>query len=46
MAVAPLVSLSEAKAQLADFAHAAEGGEVVHITRHGKPVAVSLSEQA
>ncbi len=39
------VSLSEAKAQLAGLVHAAEGGEVVH-TRHGKPVAVLLSEQA
>ena len=39
------VSLSEAKAQLAGLVHAAEGGEVVHISRHGKPVAVLLSEQ-
>lgn len=39
------VSLSEAKAQLARLVHAAEGGEVVHISRHGKPVAVLLSEQ-
>ena len=39
-------SLSEAKAQLAGLVHAAEGGEVVHICRHGKPVAVLLSEQA
>ena len=40
------VSLSEAKAQLAGLVRAAEGGEVVHISRHGKPVAVLLSEQA
>jgi len=40
------ISLSEAKAQLAGLVHAAEGGEVVHISRHGKPVAVLLSEQA
>jgi prevent-host-death family protein len=40
------VSLSEAKAQLVGLVHAAEGGEVVHISRHGKPVAVLLSEQA
>ena len=40
------VSLSEAKAQLAGLVHAAEAGEVVHISRHGKPVAVLLSEQA
>lgn len=46
MAVAQPVSLSEAKAQLAGLVHAAEAGEVVHISRHGKPVAVLLSEQA
>ena len=46
MAVTQPVSLSEAKAQLAGLVHAAEGGEVVHISRHGKPVAVLLSEQA
>ena len=40
------VSLSEAKAQLACPLNAAEAGEVVHISRHGKPVAVLLSEQA
>ena len=40
------VSLSEAKAQLAGLVHAAEAGEVVHISRHGKAVAVLLSEQA
>jgi len=46
VAVTQPVSLSEAKAQLAGLVHAAEGGEVVHISRHGKPVAVLLSEQA
>ncbi|TVS04610.1 MAG: type II toxin-antitoxin system Phd/YefM family antitoxin [Cyanobium sp. PLM2.Bin73] len=40
------VSLSEAKAQLAGLVHAAESGEAVHISRHGKAVAVLLSEQA
>lgn len=40
------VSLSEAKAQLAGLVHAAESGVVVHISRHGKAVAVLLSEQA
>ena len=40
------VPLSEAKAQLAGLVHAAESGEVVHISRHGKAVAVLLSEQA
>ncbi len=38
MAVTQPVSLSEAKAQLAGLVHAAEGGEVVHISRHGKPL--------
>ena len=40
------VPLSEAKAQLAGLVHAAEAGEVVHISLHGKAVAVLLSEQA
>ena len=40
------VPLSEAKAQLAGLVHAAESGEVVRISRHGKAVAVLLSEQA
>lgn len=40
------VPLSEAKAQLASLVHAAESGAVVHISRHGKAVAVLLSEQA
>ena len=40
------ISLSAAKAQLAGLVQAAETGEVVHISRHGKPVAVLLSEQA
>jgi prevent-host-death family protein len=44
--VTQAVSLSEAKAQLAGLVHAAESGDVVHISRHGKPVAVLLSEQA
>ena len=44
--MAQAISLSEAKAQLAGLVHAAEAGEVVHISRHGKPVAVLLSERA
>ena len=40
------VHLSEAKAQLAGLVHAAECDEVVHLSRHGKSVAVLLSEQA
>lgn len=40
------VSLSEAKAHLAGLVQAAEAGDVVHISRHGRPVAVLLSEGA
>lgn len=40
------VSLSTAKAHLAGIVKAAEAGGVVHISRHGKPVAVLISEQA
>lgn len=40
------ISLSVAKAQLAGLVQAAETGEVVHISRHGKPVAVLISEQS
>ena len=40
------VSLSTAKNHLAGLVQAAESGEFVHISRHGKPVAVLISEQA
>ena len=40
------ISLSAAKAHLAGLVQATETGEVVHISRHGKPVAVLMSEQA
>lgn len=40
------VSLTAAKAHLAGLVQAAETGEVVHISRHGKPVAVLISEQS
>lgn len=40
------IPLSAAKAHLAGLVQAAETGEVVHISRHGKSVAVLLSEQA
>lgn len=40
------MSLSQAKAHLAGLVQAAEAGEVVHISRHGRPVAVLLSEGA
>ena len=38
-------SIAEAKTQLTRLIHQAERGEVVHITRRGKPVAVLLSEE-
>lgn len=37
-------SIAEAKTHLTRLIHQAEGGEPVHITRRGKPVAVLLSE--
>ena len=40
------VSIAEAKNALTRLIHAAERGEAIHITRHGKPVAVLLSEEA
>jgi prevent-host-death family protein len=40
------VSIAEAKNALTRLIHAAERGEAIHITRHGKPVAVLLSEAA
>jgi prevent-host-death family protein len=40
------VSITEAKNALTRLIHEAERGEAIHITRHGKPVAVLLSEEA
>ena len=40
------VSIAEAKNALTHLIHEAERGEVIHITRHGKPVAVLLSAEA
>jgi prevent-host-death family protein len=40
------VSIAEAKNALTRLIHVAERGEAIHITRHGKPVAVLLSEEA
>jgi prevent-host-death family protein len=45
-AVMDTVSLSDAKSRFAHLVQAAEAGQVVHISRHDKPVAVLLSEQA
>lgn len=38
------VSIADAKNTLTSLIHRAESGEVVHITRHGTPVAVLVSE--
>jgi prevent-host-death family protein len=40
------VSIAEAKNTLTHLIHEAERGEAIHITRHGKPVTVLLSEEA
>ena len=40
------VSIAEAKNTLTRLIHEAERGEAIHITRHGKSVAVLLSEEA
>jgi prevent-host-death family protein len=40
------VSIAEAKNALTRLMHEAERGEAIHITRHGKAVAVLLSEEA
>jgi prevent-host-death family protein len=39
------VSIAEAKNALTRLIHEAERGEAIHITRHGKPVAVLLSQE-
>jgi prevent-host-death family protein len=40
------VSIAEAKNALTRLIHQVERGEAIHITRHGKPVAVLLSKEA
>lgn len=40
------VSIAEAKNALPRLIHEVEGGETIHITRHGKPVAVLVSQEA
>ena len=39
------VSIAEAKNTLTQLIHQTEKGATVHITRHGKPVAVLVSEE-
>jgi len=38
------ISLSEAKAQLVDLVYDPEASDVVHTSRHDRPVAVLLSQ--
>ncbi len=38
------VPITEAKNAFTALVHQVEGGEIVHLTRHGRPVAVLLSE--
>ncbi|MBO0611982.1 MAG: hypothetical protein RL122_2900 [Pseudomonadota bacterium] len=40
-----LSTIAEAKNNLPRLIHAAEAGGDIHITRHGRPVAVLISEQ-
>jgi prevent-host-death family protein len=37
-------TIAEAKNNLSSLIHQLETGEVIHLTRHGKPVAVIISE--
>ncbi|WP_020506201.1 type II toxin-antitoxin system Phd/YefM family antitoxin [Lamprocystis purpurea] len=39
-----MTEISVAKTRLTGLIHRVEGGEVVHLTRHGKSVAVFMSE--
>lgn len=38
-------TIADAKNKLPKLIHAAEAGEDIHISRHGKPVAVLISEE-
>jgi len=38
-------TIADAKNNLPKLIHAAESGEDIHISRHGKPVAVLISEE-
>ena len=40
-----IASIAEAKAHLSQLIHKTENGEVVHLSRHGRQVAVLLSEE-
>ena len=39
------VSIAEAKSKLSQLIHQTENGKAVQLSRHGKPVAVLLSQQ-
>jgi prevent-host-death family protein len=38
-------TIAEAKNNLPKLIHATEGGHTIHLTRHGRPVAVLISEE-
>ncbi len=40
------LSVANARNQLTRLIHEVEAGEIIHVTRRGKPVAVIISEQA
>lgn len=40
-----LTTIADAKNNLPRLIHAAEAGDDIHITRHGRPVAVLISEE-
>ncbi|MEA1934149.1 MAG: type II toxin-antitoxin system Phd/YefM family antitoxin [Thermodesulfobacteriota bacterium] len=39
------VSIAEAKSHLSQLIHQTESGEIIHLSRHGKPVAVLVSQK-
>ena len=39
------VSIAEAKSQLSQLIHQTENGKPIHLSRHGKPVAVLVSRE-
>ncbi len=39
------VSIAEAKSHLSQLIHQAENGKPIHLSRHGKPVAVLVSQE-
>lgn len=40
------ISVSEARAMLGELAEAAEGGKVIHLTKHGRRIAALVPERS